>query len=107
MSSVSLLGFTRAKSGLCVVYCLAFSTLAHTSRLMLGGAIPDNQYNSSILVGLRHPVIARHALIYNKKHIKMFQRLQPPVVEFGGSVKRSANWSRPIPSIVLGRHTTW
>ena len=41
---------------------LAFSTLVHTSRLMLGGAIPDNKYNSSTLVGLRHPVIARHAL---------------------------------------------
>ena len=44
------------------VSCLAFSTLAHTSRLLLGGAIPDNKYNSSTLVGLRHPVIARHAL---------------------------------------------
>ena len=39
------------------VSCWAFSTLAHTSRLMLGGAIPD-KYNSSTLVGLRHPVIA-------------------------------------------------
>ena len=43
------------------VSCLAFSTLAHTSRLMLGGAIPDNKYNSSTLVGSRHLVIARHA----------------------------------------------
>ena len=43
------------------VSCLAFSTLSHTSRLMLGGAIQD-KYNSSTLVGLRHPVIARHAL---------------------------------------------
>ena len=42
---------------------LSFSTLAHTSRLMLGGAIPDNKYNFSTLVGLRHPVIARHALL--------------------------------------------
>ena len=38
------------------VSCLAFSTLAHTSRLMLGGAIPD-KYNSSTLVGLRHGVV--------------------------------------------------
>ena len=45
------------------VSCLAFSTLAHTSRLMLGGAIPDNKYNSSTLVGLRHHVIAWHALL--------------------------------------------
>ena len=41
------------------VSCLAFSTLAHISCLMLGGAIPDNKYNFSTLVGLRHPVIAR------------------------------------------------
>ena len=27
------------------VSCFAFSTLTHTSRLMLGGAIPDNKYN--------------------------------------------------------------
>ena len=31
------------------VSCLAFST--------------DNKYNSSTLVGLKHPVIARHALL--------------------------------------------
>ena len=62
-------GFVRAKSGLCpckewalFVSCLAFSTLANASRLMLGGAIPD-KYNSSTLVGLRHPVIAQHALL--------------------------------------------
>ena len=40
--------------------CLAFSTVAQTSRMMLGGAIPDNKYNSSTLVGLRHPVIGMH-----------------------------------------------
>ena len=44
------------------VSCLAFSTLAHTSRLMLDGAIPD-KYNSSTFVGLRHAVIARYALL--------------------------------------------
>ena len=27
------------------VSCLSFSTLAHTSRLMLGGVIPDYKYN--------------------------------------------------------------
>ena len=32
------------------VSCLAFSTLAHTSRLMFGGAIPDSKYNSSTLM---------------------------------------------------------
>ena len=36
------------------VSCLTFSTLAYTSRLMLGGAIPDSKYNSSTFVGLRH-----------------------------------------------------
>ena len=41
-----------------IVSCFSFSTLAHTSPLMqLGGAIPASRYNSSILVGLRHPVI--------------------------------------------------
>ena len=50
------------------VSCLAFSTLAHTSRLMLCGAIPDKQ-NSSTLVGLRHPVIARHALLSSESSL--------------------------------------
>ena len=64
------LDFKRLSAGICLckewalfVSYLAFSTLAHTSRLMLGGAIPDNKYNSSTLVGLRHPVLARHALL--------------------------------------------
>ena len=67
---VQFLDFKRLSAGSfpCIewawlVSCLAFSTLAHTSRLMLGGAIPDNKYNSSTLVGLRHSVIARHALL--------------------------------------------
>ena len=51
------------------VFCLAFSTLAHTSRLMPGGAIPDNKYNSSTLVGLRHPVIARHVLFSSESSL--------------------------------------
>ena len=57
------LDFKRLTAGICpckewslFVSCLAFSTLAHTSRLVLGGAIPDNKYNSSTLVGLRHVV---------------------------------------------------
>ena len=64
------LDFKRLSAGICpckewasFVSCFAFSTLAHTSRLMLGGAIPDNKYNSSTLVGLRHPVIARYAIL--------------------------------------------
>ena len=63
------LDFKRLSAEICpckewtsLVSCLDFSTLAHTSRLMLGCAIPD-KYNSSTLVGLRHPVIARHALL--------------------------------------------
>ena len=39
------------------VSCFFFSTLAHTSLLMTGGAIPASRYNSSTMVGLRHPVI--------------------------------------------------
>ena len=55
-------GIFPCKEWASIVSCLSFSTLAHTSRLMLGGAIQDNKYNSSTLVGLRHSVIARHAL---------------------------------------------
>ena len=50
------------------VSCFVFSTLAPTSRLMLGGAISD-KYNSSTLVGLRHPVIARHALLRSESSL--------------------------------------
>ena len=56
-------GIFPCKEWASFVSCLSFSTLAHTSRLMLGGAIPENKYNSSTLVGLRHPVIARCALL--------------------------------------------
>ena len=38
------------------------SILAHTSLLMSEGAIPTDKYKSSTYVGLRHPVIVRHAL---------------------------------------------
>ena len=69
------LDFKHLSVGICLckewasfVYCLAFSTLAHTSRLMLGSAIPD-KYNSSTLVGLRHPVIARHALLSSESSL--------------------------------------
>ena len=44
------------------VSCLAFSTLAHTYCLMLGGIIPDSKCNSFTFLCLRHPVIVRHAL---------------------------------------------
>ena len=43
------------------VSCFFFSTLAHTSLLMFGDAIPASRYSSSTLVGLRHPVIDLHA----------------------------------------------
>ena len=62
-------GIFQCKEWAWFVYCLAFSTLAHTSRLMLGGAIPDNKYNSSTLVGLKHPVIARHALLSSESSL--------------------------------------
>ena len=52
-----------------VCFLFAFSTLAHTSHLMLGGAIPDSKYNFSTLVGLRHPVIARHALLSSESSL--------------------------------------
>ena len=38
-----------------------FSTLAHTSLLISGGAIPPSRYSSLTLVGLKHPVIDLHA----------------------------------------------
>ena len=40
---------------------ILFSTLAHTSLLISGGAIPASRYSYSTLVGLRHPVIDLHA----------------------------------------------
>ena len=43
------------------VSCFFFSTLAHTSLLMSGGAIPASRHSSSTLVGLKHPVIDLHA----------------------------------------------
>ena len=43
------------------VSCFFFSTLANTSLLMSGGAIPASRYSSSALVGLKHPVINLHA----------------------------------------------
>ena len=68
--------FKRLSAGICpcnewasFVSCLAFSTLAHTSRLMLGGTIPDNKYNSFTIVGLRYPVIARHALLSSESSL--------------------------------------
>ena len=51
------------------VYCLVFSTLANASHLMLGGAFLD-KYTSSTLVGLRHPVIARYALLSSESSLK-------------------------------------
>ena len=43
------------------VSCFFFSTLAHTSLLMSGGAIHASRHIASILVGPRHPVIDLHA----------------------------------------------
>ena len=37
-----------------------FSTLAHTSPLMSGGAILSSRHSSSTFVGLKHPVIDLH-----------------------------------------------
>ena len=62
-------GISPCKEWASFVSCLAFSTLAHTSRLMLVIAIPDNKYNSSTLRGLRHPVIARHALLRSESSL--------------------------------------
>ena len=44
------------------VSCFFFSTLAHTSLLMSGGAIPASRYSSSTLVGLKYPVIDLQSL---------------------------------------------
>ena len=43
------------------VSCFLFSTLAHTSLLTSGGAIPATMYSSSTLVGLKHSMIDLHA----------------------------------------------
>ena len=74
--SKEFLDFKRLSAGICpckvwasFVSCLAFSTLAHPSRLMLGGEIPDNKYNSSTLFGLRHLVNARHALLSSESSL--------------------------------------
>ena len=54
-------GFWPCREWEAFVSCFFFSTLAHTSRLMVGGAIPVSRYSSSTLVGLKHPVIDLHA----------------------------------------------
>ena len=46
---------------------ISLSNLTHTS-MMLGSEITD-KYNSSTLVGLRHPVIVRHALLSPKSSL--------------------------------------
>ena len=43
------------------VSCFFVSTLAHTSLLISGGAIPACRNSSLTLVGLKHPVIDLHA----------------------------------------------
>ena len=61
------LDFRRMVAGIrpnreCVslVDCFCLSTLAHTSLLIAGGAIPDRKYKHSMLVGFKHPVADRH-----------------------------------------------
>ena len=68
--------FKRLSAGICLykewasfISYLAFSTLTHTSRLMIGAVILDNKYNSSTLVGLRHPVITRYALLSSESSL--------------------------------------
>ena len=39
-----------------MVVCFCLSILAQTSLLIAGGDIPDCKYNSSTLVGFKHPV---------------------------------------------------
>ena len=55
-------GFLPYREWASLVSCLVFSTRAHTSLRMLGGAIPASKYRSSTLVGFRHFVTALHAL---------------------------------------------
>ena len=54
-------GTWRCREWAAFVSCFFFSTLAHTSLLISGGAIPASRYSSSTLVGLKHPVIDLHA----------------------------------------------
>ena len=44
-----------------IINSVYISTLEHTSLLISGEAIPDNEYKSSMLVGFRHPVTDRYA----------------------------------------------
>ena len=62
-------GIWPCKEWASFVSCLDFSTLALTTHLMLGDAIPDNKFNSSTFVCLRHPVIARHALLNSESSL--------------------------------------
>ena len=52
------------------VSCFLFSTLAHTSLLMSGGAIPVSRYSFSTLVGLKHPVFDLHASFSSGSSLK-------------------------------------
>ena len=55
-----------------ILFHLVRSILAHTSLLMSGGAIPAKKYKSSTYVGLRHPVIARHALFSSGSNMSAY-----------------------------------
>ena len=61
-SSLLSAGFWPYREWASLVSCLVFSTRAHTSLRMSGGAIPASKYRSSTLVGFRHLVTALHAL---------------------------------------------
>ena len=59
----ALLGSDHNRNWATFDSCFFFSTRAHASRLMSGGAIPARRYRSSTLVGFRHLVIALHAVL--------------------------------------------
>ena len=58
--------------------CLIRSILTYTSLLMSGGAITAKIYKSSIYVGLRDHVIARHALFSYGSNMSAYVDLPHP-----------------------------
>ena len=59
--------------------------------------------NMASVMSKNETVVLR--MIFLKKHIKMFQRLQPRIGT-GSYVERSENLSHPIPSFICRRQTT-
>ena len=94
---MSFLDFGRLLAGMwpnregasCSIY-LVLSILAYTSLLMFGGAIAANKYQSSTLIGLRHPVISRHALFSFESSMSVCEYLVQHILRL------SSTWPVPL-----------